>query len=106
MTAKARHRKSFEGRLRRKYGLSVEEFAWLWHRQDGKCPLCGEPLDLDNPRQCNVDHEHGPKREKTKPKVRGLLHGYCNYRYLGHVERGGFKRWRGAGLYLGWLIHD
>lgn len=101
---RVKHRATFEGRLRRKYGLSVEEFAWLWHGQGGRCPICTLPLDLDRPAQCNVDHEHGPKRKKKKPKVRGLLHGFCNYRYLGHVERGGPTRYRNAGTYLGWTV--
>lgn len=99
---RATHRKSFEGRLRRKYGLSVEAFAWLWHAQNGCCALCEKPLDLDRPTQCNVDHEHGPKRKKTKPKVRGLLHNFCNYKVLGPIERGGATRYRNAGRYLGW----
>lgn len=55
--------------LKRKYGISLEEYNIRLEEQDFSCLICnGEEID----RQLAVDHDH-----KTG-KVRGLLCGSCN----------------------------
>lgn len=53
--------------LKRKYGLSVPEFATLLRIQNGQCAICNEGRNLV------VDHCHQSSR------VRGLLCHSCNY---------------------------
>lgn len=60
--------KSYMGHIRRKFGLSEENYLIMLYQQNGKCLLCGEPIGDD----ICVDHDH-----KTG-KVRGLLHRLCN----------------------------
>lgn len=40
--------------------------------QDGKCPLCGEPIDLTIPKEGVIDHDH------NTGEIRGILHRSCN----------------------------
>lgn len=41
--------------------------VWLWLRQDGKCFLCGEAIDLTIPR----NHYGACSAEHLQPRVRG-----------------------------------
>jgi len=53
--------------IRKRYGLSVTDYAWMLHGQDFKCAICGADdgtLDVDH---C---HETG--------EVRGMLCRSCN----------------------------
>lgn len=52
---------------KQKYGV---DDAWLFVRQGGKCPVCGEPITPDD---THVDHDH------ATGKVRGLVHPKCNW---------------------------
>lgn len=61
--------------VKRKYGLSSEDFQNLYETQDGKCALC------DKEKKLVVDHCHGTG------KVRGLLCIRCNTA-LGCFENG------------------
>lgn len=67
------YRRNREAELRyqrqRNYGMRDEQFLALLTAQDGRCPICLEPLLW--PRVA-VDHCHDSGR------VRGLLHGVCN----------------------------
>jgi hypothetical protein len=86
--------------LRRKYGISLEQYAWLSERQDHKCALCGQP-ETARRRQdrhgivrvvdlLGVDHDHSCKRHAPDKAciwcIRGLLCDDCN-RLLGFAER-------------------
>jgi hypothetical protein len=52
--------------LKRKYGLTTDEYEGLLASQGGRCAICGNP-DADN-----VDHDH------ETGKVRGILCFKCN----------------------------
>lgn len=62
--------------LKKRYGLSLEDFWAMVIYQNGKCAICGcDPEDTTGVvqhRKLHVDHDH-----KTK-KVRGLLCNGCN----------------------------
>lgn len=61
--------KARAGALRRKYGLTVEEYESLLEGQGGACALCGVKPEG---RRLLVDHDHETNR------VRGLLCTRCN----------------------------
>lgn len=61
-------------KLRRKYGLSPEDYQQLFDSQEGGCALCHRLVKL-----C-VDHDHETGR------VRGLLCNECNFA-IGVYER-------------------
>ena len=65
-----------EWHLKRKYGLTVEEYDALLANQDGVCGICHRPRGS---RRLAVDHDH------TSGAVRGLLCSVCN-RALGWFE--------------------
>lgn len=56
-------------RLKRVYGISVEDYDRLLVKQDGRCAICG---DLPGERLLDVDHCH------QSGAVRGLLCVRCN----------------------------
>lgn len=66
--------------LRRKYGLSLEQYDELLKKQEGSCAICGSS-DSRSTRTSNlfVDHCH------TTGKIRGLLCHHCNIA-LGYME--------------------
>lgn len=67
-------------RLKRKYGLTPERMAQMAEAQDGRCYLCGEPLDLATPRKAHVDHDHSCCRgqESCGTCIRGIACQLCN----------------------------
>jgi hypothetical protein len=74
--------------LRRRYGITPEQFDALWKAQRGRCALC--PRRLRRGARgfeggANVDHSH-----KTK-HVRGLLCAICNLA-LGRYEEWNARR--------------
>jgi hypothetical protein len=73
--------------LRKKYGLTVEQFRSLVAGQNGCCAICRKPLQLSqeglNTYKAPVDHDHASKR------VRGILCVTCNLG-LGLIEREGW----------------
>lgn len=65
----AKHRDQF---LRRRYGLSQEQYNAILADQGGKCAIC-ETEDFHGPgKKPHVDHNH------VTGKVRGLLCIHCN----------------------------
>lgn len=57
-------------KIRKKYGISREDWEWLWTQQDGRCATCR--IDLTTVKVC-VDHDHQTN------EVRGLLCNECNH---------------------------
>lgn len=66
--------------------------VWMWLRQDGKCLLCGEPIDLTIPR----NRYGGASTEHKRPVVRGGNNGRGNLA-LTHWE---CNKRRGSGTWL------
>lgn len=58
--------------LRRKYGITPEEFDALLDVQGGRCAICGSDIPKHNGGRFVVDHDH------ETGAVRGLLCGPCN----------------------------
>lgn len=72
--------------LRRKYGITYDEFLAMHEAQNGRCAneACGRAVCVTAPRYANdravVDHDHDTGR------VRAVLCRLCNMT-LGHIER-------------------
>lgn len=66
-----------KGHLRRKYGLSLEQYDAILSQQGGGCAICG---GLNRGRNLEVDHDHSccPGYTSCGQCVRGLLCGPCN----------------------------
>lgn len=64
------------GHLRRKYGITEEQYEELLHQQGGSCGVCGKH-ESTFPVRLAVDHNH------RTGEVRGLLCNYCNHRLVG-----------------------
>lgn len=63
--------------LKRRYGLTHEEYEAMLSRQNGCCAICKKPETIDNtrrgkPSRLAVDHCH------ATGKVRGILCSACN----------------------------
>ncbi len=66
-------------KLRKKYGLSPEEYDKQFSHQSGQCAICRRSLVGLSPQTVHVDHCHDTGR------LRGILCGNCN------VAMGNFK---------------
>lgn len=68
-----------------RYGLPSGEFERMLAEQDGRCYLCGEPLNLDDRRAFAVDHDHACCRgyRSCGKCIRGVSCGQCN-KGIGH----------------------
>jgi hypothetical protein len=55
-----------------------EDRAAMWEAQDGKCYLCGEPLDDARRIRIDHDHDHCPANASCRICRRGLVHHRCN----------------------------
>lgn len=80
---------AFKSRLRREYGLTVNDYELMLKAQHGVCAICERP---SIGRRLSVDHEHikGFKDfrvEDKKKYVRGLLCFQCNKYLIGRRKR-------------------
>lgn len=67
--ARSNRRRTRDGRLRRAYGITIEQYDAMLEAQGGVCAICGaDPGE----RTLAVDHNHADGR------VRGLLCDNCN----------------------------
>lgn len=64
--------------VKRKYGITKDQFNEMFNNQQGCCAICKQHQSLFN-RTLAVDHCH------TTGQVRGLLCGQCNL-LLGHAN--------------------
>lgn len=71
---------TFAATIKRKYGLSVQQWEQLLADQDTLCYLCGESVDLENKRNIQVDHDHSccPGQTSCGRCIRGLACTRCN----------------------------
>src|ERR1035441_6414502 len=58
--------------LKRKYGITAEDYDAMFLRQNGQCASCQEPQEKFK-RRFHVDHNH------STGNIRGLLCLYCNH---------------------------
>lgn len=66
----------FNGHLKRRYGITLEDYDKMFEQQKGLCVLCGLP---EIGRRLAVDHNH------QTGKIRGLLCHQCNC-CIGFIE--------------------
>lgn len=77
-TSQHKHQKINRGhRLKRVFGITLEEYDRLFESQKGVCAICGKP-DMTG-RRLAIDHNH------QTGEIRGLLCGMCNVT-LGRVQ--------------------
>ena len=69
--------KTKDNTLKRKYGISLDEYYQMLEAQDNKCAIC--PTNITDLGSAHVDHDH------ETGKVRGLLCDCCNIG-LGHFR--------------------
>ena len=65
--------------LKRRFGISLEEYNKLFEKQQGYCAIC-KTHQKDLKKALSVDHDH------RTGKVKGLLCSTCNYN-LGWYEK-------------------
>ena len=63
--------------LQDNYNLTIEDYAWMWHKQNGLCSICGKAPTRFG---LVVDHNH------QTGEVRGLLCSPCNSRLGTHED--------------------
>lgn len=76
---KKRKEKYVDRKLRKKFGISYEQYKKILDRQDGKCSICGKTPE-ENKKLLAVDHNH------LTGKNRGLLCSSCNI-CIGFIEK-------------------
>lgn len=59
-----------DGHLKRKYGITPDDYDNMFYAQDGACAICREEPKAET--RLHVDHDHNTSA------VRGLLCGTCN----------------------------
>lgn len=68
-------RSALIGKLRREYGITIEQYEAMVARQSNRCAICDK--EPKPGKRLHVDHDHKTLR------VRGLLCTFCNHRLLG-----------------------
>lgn len=92
--------KAVEYRLKRVYGITLDQYMSLLTNQGGCCAVCRRDHKMFN-RRLSVDHNH------ETGEIRGLLCLLCNYRLVGRHKQGVLLR--SAADYLdkpgtGWFV--
>jgi hypothetical protein len=59
-------------RLRKQFGITVDDYMTLWNLQGGRCAVCFERLELHD-KDTHLDHCH------SSGQIRGLLCRRCNH---------------------------
>lgn len=67
-----------------KYGITGDEYDYLYAAQDGRCAICRRATG--KARRLAVDHDH------QTGQVRGLLCSPCNYQLIGRYDRAALAR--------------
>ncbi len=83
-------RKNREQRLKRKFGITIEQFEAMREAQGNVCAICGEPnsrVRMGRVSDLAVDHDH------VTNKLRDLLCYHCNSG-LGHFNDSPITLWR------------
>lgn len=57
-------------KLKTRYGITYDQFRYIFKKQDYKCKICREKIN--NSKLRHIDHNHVNK------KVRGILCSKCN----------------------------
>ena len=63
--------------LRKRYGITLDDYEAMERAQDGRCAICRKP---PKDKALAVDHDH------RTGLVRGLLCIFCNHRLLGVTD--------------------
>lgn len=77
--------KQREARLRRIYGIGIEEYNSLLSKQNGCCAICERP-ESEFKTRLAVDHNH------ATGEIRGLCCNHCNRRIVGRHRDGALLR--------------
>lgn len=77
--------KARDNRLRRVYGITIEQYDTLLERQGDACAICRRASGEFRTRLA-VDHNH------QTGEIRGLLCNYCNHRVVGRHRDGDLLR--------------
>jgi hypothetical protein len=59
--------------LKRRHGITLEQYEAMLLSQNGLCAICGHPPDVGVNKRLHVDHDH------ATGKIRGLLCMHCNH---------------------------
>lgn len=72
----------FSQAIKKKYGITLDQFNYLVEVQDNKCAICEKEFDRKSKdRLPHIDHDH------VTLKVRGLLCINCNMRLIPSMEK-------------------
>jgi hypothetical protein len=64
-------KRTYNNLLKRTYGITIEDYNFLFNLQSGCCAICGKHQSAEKKR-LHVDHDH------ATGKIRGLLCVNCN----------------------------
>lgn len=70
-------RRTRNSNLKRKFGITIDEYDEMLFEQGGECFICGEKQNGN--KELSVDHDH------VTGKIRSLLCSRCNT-FVGYVE--------------------
>jgi hypothetical protein len=93
--------------LKKKFGITVEQYEELLEKQDHRCAICKKHESEFN-RRFAVDHAHTESKEIPAGMIRGLLCFSCNHLVVGrHTDSDIFEN---ASKYLrqhtGWKVPE